>query len=349
MNTPASGHDNGHDSGKARIPAAPRLARAWALLALATLLAVAAALSLGAATVPPWQWWGDDAAAELVRVWRAPRVATAFTVGGLLALAGLVFQGVFRNPLAEPYLLGSASGAAVGAAVALLLPAAVSAVVPATWSLPVLAFAGAWGAGWLVLLAARLGGAWQTGRLLLAGVALAAMLSALRSLILMVWGDESTNLRAIVSWQLGGVQNAAWGEVAALLAALAVLVALVRALAPGLDALGLGEDTAHAMGVRVPRFSARAVMVASLATALAVSWGGLIGFVGLIVPHLLRWWLGPLHARLAPACAVAGGALMVLVDAVARAALAPSEIPAGLLTALIGGPFFLYLLLRPRP
>ena len=324
--------------------ARPGAARAWALLLALAALATVAALSLGAATVPPWRWLAGDAAAELVRVWRAPRVATAFAVGGFLALAGLVFQGVFRNPLAEPYLLGSASGAAVGAAVALLLPAA----VPSSWSLPLLAFAGAWGAGWLVLLVARLGGAWQSGRLLLAGVALAAILSALRSLMLMLWGDETTNLRAIVSWQLGGVQNAAWGEALALLAALAVLALLVRTLAPGLDALGLGEETAHAMGVRTAAFSARAVMLASLATALAVAWGGLIGFVGLIVPHVLRWWLGPLHARLAAACAVAGGALLVAVDAVARAALAPSEIPIGLLTALIGGPFFLFLLLRAK-
>lgn len=323
----------------------PGAARAWALLLVLAALALVAALSLGAATVPPWRWLGGDAAGELVRVWRAPRVATAFAVGGCLALAGLMFQGVFRNPLAEPYLLGSASGAAVGAAVALLLPAA----VPSGLSLPLLAFAGAWGAGWLVLLVARAGGAWQSGRLLLAGVALAAILSALRSLMLMLWGDETTNLRAIVSWQLGGVQNAAWSEALALLAALAVLVLLVRALAPGLDALGLGEETAHAMGVRTAAFSARAVMLASLATALAVAWGGLIGFVGLIVPHVLRWWLGPLHARLAASCAVAGGALLVAVDAVARAALAPSEIPIGLLTALIGGPFFLFLLLRLRP
>ncbi|MET0211036.1 MAG: iron ABC transporter permease, partial [Burkholderiaceae bacterium] len=311
---------------------------AWTVLMLLAVIAVVLALSIGAGTVWPWHWWqGGTVEAELVRVWRAPRVAAAFFVGGCLSLAGLVFQGVFRNPLAEPYLLGSASGAAVGAAVALLLPA----IVPPALSLPLLAFAGAWGASWLVLLIGRLGGEWQAGRLLLAGVALAAILAALRSLILMVYGDEATNLRAVISWQLGGVQTPTPGEVGVLAATLVMLVWGVRRLAHGLDALGMGEDTAHSMGVRVSRFSAWAVLVASLATALAVSWGGLIGFVGLIVPHVLRWWIGPLHARLAPACAMAGGILMVLVDAVARSALAPSEIPAGLLTALIGGPFFL--------
>lgn len=321
-------------------------AAAWTTFGVLGLATAVLALSVGAATVSPMAWWsGSGVEAELVRVCGAPRVAAAFFVGACLALAGLAFQGVFRNPLAEPYLLGSASGAAVGAAVALLIPA----VVPQAWSLPLLAFAGAWGASWLVLLIGRMGGEWQTGRLLLAGVALAAILAALRSLLLMIYGDESTNLRAVISWQLGGIQTPTADELVWMALALGVLVLLVRSLAFGLDALGMGEDTAHSMGVRVPRFSAWAVLVASLATALAVSWGGLIGFVGLIVPHVLRWCMGPLHARLVPACAVAGGILLVLVDAVARSALAPSEIPAGLLTALIGGPFFLALLLWRRP
>jgi iron complex transport system permease protein len=259
-------------------------------------------------------------------------------------MAGLVFQGVFRNPLAEPYLLGSASGAAVGAAVALLLPE----LLPAALGLPAMAFLGAWGTSWLVLLVGRLGGDWRSGRLLLAGVALAAILGALRSLLLMVFGDESTNLRAVVSWQLGGVQTPTWPEAGVLLALLAALVWAVRRLAPGLDALGLGDEVAHSTGLDVERFSARAILLAALATALAVTWGGLIGFVGLIVPHVLRGWLGPLHGRLVPACAVAGGILLVFSDTVARAALAPSEIPVGLLTALVGGPFFIALLLRRR-
>ena len=318
--------------------------RVLAVLVAATGAALLLALTVGAATVWPSQWWGDTSQAELVRVWRAPRVLAAFVVGACLAMSGLVFQGVFRNPLAEPYLLGSASGAAVGAAIALLLPT----LLPIDWSLPILAFVGAWGASWLVLLIGRMGGHWRSGNLLLAGVALAAILSALRSLLIMVFGDESTNLRAVISWQLGGIQTPTWTEAGVLLGLLVLLIGAMRRLAPGLDALGLGDDVAHSFGVNVPRFSAWAILVASLATALAVSWGGLIGFVGLIVPHVLRWWLGPLHARLVPACAVAGGALLMLTDAIARAALAPSEIPVGLLTALVGGPFFIALLLR-RP
>jgi iron complex transport system permease protein len=303
--------------------------QAWIVLAGLAIATLTAALIFGAATLWPAQWLGDTPQAELLRLWRAPRVLAAFFVGACLAMAGLVFQGVFRNPLAEPYLLGSASGAAVGAAVALLLPE----LLPAALGLPAMAFLGAWGTSWLVLLVGRLGGDWRSGRLLLAGVALAAILGALRSLLLMVFGDESTNLRAVVSW---------------LLALLAALVWAVRRLAPGLDALGLGDEVAHSTGLDVERFSARAILLAALATALAVTWGGLIGFVGLIVPHVLRGWLGPLHGRLVPACAVAGGILLVFSDTVARAALAPSEIPVGLLTALVGGPFFIALLLRRR-
>jgi iron complex transport system permease protein len=314
-------------------------------LGLVCVLAAVLALSLGAAWVSPAQWWSSAGLErDLVWVWRAPRVAAALFVGACLALAGLLFQGVFRNPLAEPYLLGSASGAAVGAAVALLLPQ----LLPPVLTLPVLAFVGAWGASWLVLAMGRLGGQWDSARLLLAGVALAAILSALRSLLVMVFGDESTNLRAIVSWQLGGVQTPTLHELVTFLPLLALLMWLTQRLAFGLDALGLGEATAQSMGIRVPRFVAWCIVLAALATALAVTWGGLIGFVGLIVPHVMRWWLGPLHGRLIPACVLGGGALVVVVDALARSVLAPSEIPIGLLTALVGGPFFIGLLLGRR-
>ena len=320
------------------------LLRVVGVLLLALGLAVALAMAFGASTVAPTQWWADSAQGALVRVWRAPRIAGAFLVGAFLALSGLLFQGVFRNPLAEPYLLGSASGASLGAACALLLPD----ILPSALSLPLLAFCGALGSSLVVLLVGGSRGGASTGRLLLAGVALAAILSALRSLVLIVFGDESTNLRAIVSWQMGGVQTPTWTEFVALSAALLLILGAALRLARGLDALGLGDEAAHSMGVRVRSLSIQAIVVAALATALAVAWGGLIGFVGLIVPHVLRWWLGPLHLRLVPAVALAGGVLLVLVDAVARSALPPSEIPVGLLTALIGGPFFLFLLLRQR-
>lgn len=311
------------------------------LLAL-LLLSVVLGLTFGAGTVLPSSWGNTDPYAELIRVWRAPRVVTAIAVGACLAVSGLVFQGIFRNPLAEPYLLGSASGASLGAACALLLPSA----LPAAFSLPVCAFVGAWSSSLLVLALGGHGQNAHTGRLLLAGVALAAILSALRSLIVMVFGDESSNLRAVISWQLGGLQTPAWAECAGLVGAALAVAFLAHRLAPGLDALGLGEEMAHSMGVRVRALTARAIAVAALGTALAVAWGGLIGFVGLIVPHVLRRWIGPLHGPLVPACALGGGILLVVVDTVARAAIPPSEIPVGLMTSLIGGPFFLFLLVR---
>ncbi len=335
----------GHDSGICAAP--PCLARALGGLACAAVLLAILALNVGAGPVWPsggstWAEWRTSPAAALLWEWRAPRVAMAFLVGACLAMSGLIFQGVFRNPLAEPYLLGSAAGAGLGAACAMLLPE----FLPRGIGLPLLAFVGAWGSSLAVLMLGAARPGTGTGRLLLAGVALAAILAALRSLIVLLFGDESTNLRALVSWQMGGIQTPTWREWGVLLGVTLSILGLCRRLGPGLDALGLGEEMAHSMGIRVPAFCRRAIVVAALATAVAVAWGGLIGFVGLIVPHLARWWLGPLHARLAPAVALAGGALMVLVDAVARSALPPSEIPAGLLTALIGGPFFLFLLLR---
>lgn len=314
------------------------------LAGLAVLLAVSLLIGLtfGAGTVFPSSWGDSAPYAELVRVWRAPRVAAAMVVGACLAVSGLIFQGIFRNPLAEPYLLGSASGASLGAAFALLLPE----TLPAVFSLPACAFLGAWSSSLLVLALGGHGDNASTGRLLLAGVALAAILSALRSLIVMVFGDETSNLRAVISWQLGGIQTPTWSECGGLVAATLLVVALARRIAPGLDALGLGEEMAHSLGVRVPRLTAYAIAIAALGTALAVAWGGLIGFVGLVVPHVLRRWLGPLHGPLVPACALGGGILLVLVDTVARSAMPPSEIPVGLMTSLIGGPFFLFLLIR---
>ena len=179
---------------------------ALGVLLAVLILVVGLALACGAALVLPSAWDGETAAAALVWVWRAPRVAAAAVVGACLALSGLLCQGVFRNPLAEPYLLGSAAGAGLGAAFVFLLPEA----LPPALGLPALAFIGALASSALVLAVGGLRG--PPARLLLAGVALAAILSALRSLLLMLFGDESTNLRALVSWQLGGIQTPTWSE-----------------------------------------------------------------------------------------------------------------------------------------
>ncbi|QLF92146.1 iron ABC transporter permease [Pseudomonas sp. ABC1] len=282
---------------------------------------------------------------QLLVHWRLPRVLAAFCVGACLGLAGVIFQGVFRNPLAEPYLLGSAPGAAVGAAIALLVPLPLAVAL----SLPLLAFLGAWGATLLVLAITRLTRITDTSGLLLAGIAVAALLGALRSLLLLALSDESVNLQVVLSWTLGGIHTPDWSSLALLALLTALALWLTLRLAHGLDLLGLGEQVAQSMGLNPRRFSHQALLLAAAITALAVSWGGLVGFVGLVAPHAVRWLLGPSHKRLALASALASGALLAVLDGLARALLPPAEIPLGLLTALIGAPFFLLLLIRARP
>ncbi len=281
--------------------------RAWLVLGLALGLAIVIAAAAGHEWATPADLLGalagdNDLRSRLLFEWRIPRVLAACLVGALLGLGGTIFQGVFRNPLAEPYLLGSAGGAALGATVALLVPLA----APQSLALPLLAFAGAWGATVLVIGISRVSGAVDAAGLLLAGVAVAAILGALRSFVM-----------------------------------LACLM-----LAGRLDVLGLGETMAGAFGLDVRRFIAAAVLAGSVVVAVAVAFGGLVAFVGLAAPHIARWLVGPLHRPLVPASALVGAIIVVLADAIARAALPPAEIPLGLVTAIAGGPFFILLLAR---
>ncbi len=311
------------------------------------LLGLAAGLLLGAETLSPAEAMTllgapEAPLARLILEWRLPRVLAAGCVGALLALGGAVFQGVFRNPLAEPYLLGSAGGAAVGATVALL----VALPLPGSVALPVLAFAGAWGATWMVLALARLAGEASVAALLLAGVAVAAVLGAVRSFLMLALSDETVSLQAVLSWALGGVQTPSWGQLGALAALTAGALLLCLSLARGLDLLGLGEAMAEGYGLPVRRFVALAVLAGAFVVAVSVVWGGLVGFVGLMAPHLARWRRGPLHAALLPRAAAIGAGLAMLCDGAARSLLPPAEIPLGLVTALLGGPFFLLVLAR---
>jgi iron complex transport system permease protein len=263
-------------------------------------------------------------------------------VGALLGLGGTIYQGVFRNPLAEPYLLGSAGGAALGATVALLVPLA----LPQSWLLPLLAFAGAWGATLLVIGISRVAGAVDAAGLLLAGVAVAAILGALRSFLMLALSDETASLQVVLSWVLGGVQTPTWGGIGGLALITLACGALSLALARRLDVLGLGETMAVAFGLDVHRFVMLAVLAGSVVVAAAVAFGGLVAFVGLASPHVARWMVGPRHRPLLPASALVGAIVVVLADAIARAALPPAEIPLGLVTAVAGGPFFILLLAR---
>jgi iron complex transport system permease protein len=286
---------------------------------------------------------GDDSLhSRLLVEWRLPRVIAAGFVGALLAVGGAVFQGVFRNPLAEPYLLGTAGGGAIGAAIALLVPLG----VPSFVALAVLSFVGAWGATWAVLLIARLAGTIDTAGLLLAGVAVAAILQAVRSGLMLALSDETVSLQVVLSWTLGGIQTPSWAGLVVLAALTLVSLLAAQRLARGLDLLGLGEDQAHAFGLDTRRFMKLAVLAGALVVAVAVAWGGLVAFVGLISPHLARWQVGARHRLLIPVSAAIGAALVMVCDGLARAALPPAEIPLGLITAIAGGPFFLFVLAR---
>lgn len=319
----------------------------WPALGLALLLAVVVGASAGHDWATPADLvraaTGDQALRSRLLVdWRLPRVLAAALVGALLGLGGVVFQGVFRNPLAEPYLLGSAGGAALGATVALLVPLA----LPQSLVLPLLAFAGAWGATVLVIGISRASGAVDAAGMLLAGVAVAAILGALRSFLMLALSDETVSLQIVLSWVLGGVQTPTWPGLGLLALISAGCLGLTLLLARRLDVLGLGETMAASFGLDIRRFIAVAVLAGSVVVAAAVAFGGLVAFVGLAAPHIARWLVGPLHRALLPAAALVGAIVVTLADAVARAALPPAEIPLGLVTAVAGGPFFILLLAR---
>jgi iron complex transport system permease protein len=321
--------------------------RVWIGLAFVLLAALGVAACAGQDWASPLDLWraldGDPSMrSRLLLQWRLPRVVAAALVGALLGLGGTIYQGVFRNPLAEPYLLGSAGGAALGATVALLVPLA----VPQSLLLPLLAFAGAWGATMLVIGIARVAGAVDAAGLLLAGVAVAAILGALRSFLMLALSDETVSLQVVMSWVLGGVQTPTWPGIALLMVISLACLGLALLLAKRLDVLGLGETMATAFGLDIPRFVAMAVLAGSVVVAAAVAFGGLVAFVGLAAPHIARRLVGPLHRPLLPASALVGAIIVTLADAIARAALPPAEIPLGLVTAVAGGPFFIVLLAR---
>jgi len=273
---------------------------------------------------------------------RIPRVLLGVLVGAALAASGAVFQALFRNPMADPAIVGVSSGAALGAVVVILLGGG---VLGAGVGISVAAFAGALAVAFLVYRLSRIGPAVQVATLLLAGIAVAAVISAVISLIMSLAGEQ---IRSIYFWLLGGLAGRGWPT----LAGAAPLVALGTAMAllsiRDLNAMALCEERASQLGLETERFKRRALATGALLAGAAVSVAGVIGFVGLITPHILRLLLGADHRRLLPASLVGGAALMVLADLAARTLLAPEEIPVGAVTALLGGPFFLYLLRRER-
>ena len=280
---------------------------------------------------------GDEIAREIVWGVRVPRALAAFACGGLLALAGALLQVLLRNPLADPAILGVSGGAAAGALGAMLLGAAAVAVNLA-------ALAGASVAAGAVFAFSLGRSGWNPYRVLLTGVALASGFGALVSLMLAI--APSSQLQGMLFWLLGDLSPA--GDPAAALLVLAVCAALAFSQAAALDVLILGEDKARSLGVAVTRLQSIAFGCATLATVAAVLLGGAIGFVGLVVPHLLRLSGVHRHGTLIPLAVCLGGSLLALADTLARTVAAPAELPVGVLTAIIGVPVLLVLLARLR-
>jgi iron complex transport system permease protein len=269
----------------------------------------------------------------IVRQIRLPRIALGAIVGFALALAGAVMQGFFRNPMADPSIIGVSSGAAVGAVAFIVLPLSVP------FGRPAFAFGGALVAAFLVYAIATESGHTPVATLLLAGIALQTFLGAVISFLLLGAGD---NLETAVYWLMGHLHDSTWGRVRLALPIVVVLFVVLLAYARDLNVLLLGEEDAHTLGIEVERTKRVLLATSSIVTAAAVAVSGVIGFVGLIVPHMMRLVVGPDHRILLPTSALAGAVFLVATDTIARSG--PAEIPVGIVTAALGAPFFLYLL-----
>ncbi len=301
----------------------------------------------------PFAFPVDDVHERIVVLVRLPRILLAALVGFALAAAGTVMQGFFRNPMADPSIIGVSSGAAVGAVAFIVFPAALS----ATLTVPVLggvdvglsygtgvslfAFVGALIAAFGVYAIATRHGRTPVATLLLAGVAVQTFLGAVISYLQLQAGES---LRRIVAWLMGHLSGAAWSEVAVTAVVVPPLFLLLLVYARDLNVLLLGEEEAHGLGINVERTKRVLLAASALITAAGVAFAGVIGFVGLIVPHILRLVVGPDHRVLLPTAAFSGGAFLVAADTVARAGA--TELPVGIVTAAVGAPFFMYLLMN---
>ena len=318
-----------------------RFAPLIALLLAGALCSIALALRAGDISAGWGQLWaallpsGDPALSAVILELRLPRAVAAFACGGLLATAGALMQVLLRNPLADPYILGISGGAAVGALGAITLGAA-------TFWIDASAFAGALAAMLVVFGLAHGDGSWTQTRLLLTGVIVAAGCGAAVSLMLALAPD--TRVMSMLFWMMGDASAAARPWPALVVLALALVA--VMPFARDLNVLARGELSARALGVRVGHLRVALYVLASLLTATSVTLVGSVGFVGLVVPHLVRLVLGNDQRVLIPAAALAGGTLLTLADTAARTVIAPQQLPVGVLTALIGVPVFLFLLSR---
>ena len=337
--------------------AEPRLRRdgVWVgALTVALLLAIVVSLGVGAVGVPARKLalalLGNEALTPDQRIivfsLRLPRILAAALVGSALSVSGLLFQGLFRNPLADPYVIGSSGGAVLGASVGVfLLPSVTVAGFGAT---ALLGFIGAAASILLVYALARVNGRTPVVTLLLAGFAVSTMLSYSSYFLEVLDHDFGTGLRVLASWLHGTIGQPTWGQLTLGVIMLVVGLAASVPVARRLNTLSLGEEYATHLGIHVQQTRIAIIVIGSMLTAAAVAFGGLISFVGLVVPHMMRMVLGPDHTRLLPATALAGAVFLLLAVTLARTIIAPAELSVGVLTALIGGPFFLYLLRKTK-
>ncbi len=286
--------------------------------------------------------WPDSYSIIVLEI-RLPRVVLAGLVGSALATAGATYQGLFRNPLADPYLIGVAQGASLGAVIGFLLPVGWN--IAGFGLIPLLAFIGALVSTTTVYLLARVGKTLPVTTLILAGVALGSLLGSIVS-YLIISSDEK--LHSIIFWMMGSFSLSKWTEVSVVLPYVAVGTAIIIIFARLLNVMQLDEEQAQQLGVNVERFKIILLAAATLITAASVSFVGTIGFVGIIIPHAVRLVWGADHRFLLPLAVLTGAIFMILTDLVARTVMAPTEIPIGVITAICGAPFFLYLLRRRK-
>jgi iron complex transport system permease protein len=316
------------------------------------LLTVILSIAVGAVFIPLADVWrvltgqppqAVTQAATIILALRLPRTALVLLTGAALGGSGAAYQGLFRNPLADPYLIGVASGAGLGAVLAMNIQWPYS-----FWGLmavPAAAFIGALATVFLVYNLARIGKTVPTTNLILAGVAFSSFATALTSFLML---RSTGELRRAISWLLGGSSQAGWRPVLTVLPYLAIGLGILLLSGHALNLLQFGDDQAQQLGLPVTRTRALILLAASLATAAAVSFSGIIGFIGLIVPHVMRMWFGADYRRLLPLSLIGGAAALLLSDVLARVVIAPQELPVGIVTALFGVPFFLWVLRRAK-
>jgi len=313
------------------------------------LLAIVLSLAIGSVFISPAEMWkilrgvGEEKFAFIIWNIRLPRTVLIALTGAALSGSGASYQGLFRNPLADPFLIGVASGAGLGA----VIPMSVQ--WPYTfWGLmviPMAAFISALLTVFIVYFLARVGQTIPTTNLILAGVAFSSFATSLTSFLML---RSTSEVRRALGWLLGGASQAGWTAILAMLPYLVIGLGILIFYGYRLNLLQFGDDQAQHMGLNVNRTKTVLLVASSLATAAAVAFSGIIGFIGLVVPHIMRLWFGADYRRLIPLSIISGASALLLSDILARVVLAPQEIPVGIITALAGAPFFLWVLRRVK-